>query len=102
MLERSDNITSTYKGEIMRIARYESKSGKHWAELHEESNEHGVYYRYSAPGCGGSIVANSIVAARAAMDQRVASGYFQPDANKTPMRLVWAHSPAIEALEAIK
>jgi hypothetical protein len=69
----------------MIVARWESKSGKHWVEL--TRSEYGV--SYSAPQAGGTF-ANPCTDAEAIADmaQRVALGYFQPDANKTPMKRV--------------
>jgi hypothetical protein len=67
------------------IARWESKSGKHWVELTQwESGGAG----YSAPGqCGvlGYLEGSDAIAE---MQRRVDLGYFQPDANKTPMKRV--------------
>jgi hypothetical protein len=69
----------------MILAKWESKSGKHWVILNRE--EWGV--SYSAPQAGGTF-ANPITdeEAIAEMAKRVALGYFQPDANTTPMKRV--------------
>lgn len=67
------------------IARWESKSGKWWAELRRD--QYG--YAYRGVDCGGSLgILPSDADAVAELDRRVASGYFQPDANTTPMRRV--------------
>ena len=64
------------------IARWESKSGKHWVELYED--EHG--WSYSSPGACGSLGLCDV--AIQAMQQRVDDGYFLPDNAKTPMKRV--------------
>lgn len=66
------------------IARWESKSGKYWVEL--TSSESGV--SYGAPGAGGSLGRVGDSEAIAEIQRRVDLGYFQPDANKTPMKKV--------------
>lgn len=73
------------------VARYESVSGKHWAELRSGSNEHGCYFYYSSPSCGGTLAAKTLPDALAEMNRRIqpGAGYFQPDANKTAMRRVF-------------
>lgn len=76
------------------IARWESRSGKHWVDLYfnpafQLANGNVVIdAHYKAPGCGGGITATSEAEAIQAMQARVDSGYFQPDANKTPMHRV--------------
>lgn len=76
------------------IARWESRSGKHWVNLYfnpafKLADGHIVAdAHYEGIGCGGSIAASTESEAIAAMETRVASGYFQPDANKTPMKRV--------------
>lgn len=66
------------------IARWESKSGKYWAELYMDS----IGPSYKGVDCGGSMGNLTADAAVAAMQQKVDMGYFQPDANKTPMKRV--------------
>jgi hypothetical protein len=67
------------------VARWESRSGKHWVDLYAYPDSgHG----YKAPGCGGFLGVMDEAAALAIMEQKVADGYFQPDANVTPMRRV--------------
>ena len=66
------------------IARWESRSGKHWVELATD----GAAYRYRAPDAGGYLAEATKAEAMAEMNRRVAAGYFQPDANKTPMKQV--------------
>lgn len=66
----------------MLVAKWESRSGKHTAELHRTDSG----FKYAGDGCGGYLVETTEPEAIAAMERRVASGYFQPDANVTPMR----------------
>jgi hypothetical protein len=76
------------------IARWESRSGKHYVELFynpEFKLADGrivIDAHYRAPHAGGGITATSREDAIAKMEARVASGYFQPDANRTPMKRV--------------
>lgn len=67
------------------IARWESKSGKHWVELN--SSDSGAVF-YDAPGACGSLGIVGDSEAIAELQRRVDLGYFQPDANKTPMKKV--------------
>lgn len=73
------------------IARWESRGGKYYAELFYNpsfklANGNVVIDAYyQGNGCGGSVPATSEETAIAWMENRVASGYFQADANKTPM-----------------
>jgi hypothetical protein len=69
----------------MILAKWESKSGKHWVTLIR--SEWGV--SYSAPQAHGTF-ANPITDEEAIADieKQVSLGYFQPDANKTPMKRV--------------
>jgi hypothetical protein len=64
------------------IARWESTRGKHWVELHHD----GVAATYKANDCGGCWGEISPEYAIAKMALMVATGYFLPDAAKTPMR----------------
>lgn len=74
------------------IARWESRGGKYWVELYFNpafrlaNGSTVVDAHYKGQGCGGSVRGNTPDEAIADMEQRVASGYFQADANKTPMR----------------
>jgi hypothetical protein len=70
----------------MIIARWESKSGKYWVEL--TRSESGSVF-YDAPQATGSL-GRDLTDEQAVTDMqaRVNKGYFQPDANKTPMRRV--------------
>jgi hypothetical protein len=63
------------------IARWESKSKKHWVDL--EKDQWG--FAYSSPGSGGSLGRISKDEALLEMERRVNMGLFQPDKNKTPM-----------------
>ena len=69
----------------MTLAKWESKSGKYWVTL--TRNTYGV--SYTAPQACGTF-ANPITDADAIaeMEKQVSEGYFQPDANKTPMKRV--------------
>lgn len=76
-----------------RIARWESKGGKYWVDLYynpafELSDGRVVIdAHYQGHGCGGSVPdATSEQDAIDRMQQRVDRGYFQADANKTPMK----------------
>jgi len=71
-----------------RIARWESRTGKHWVEL-EWNNEFG--FSYVSPDACGSLVANTTDEAIAELAPRLEpyAGYFQPDSNKTPMKRVY-------------
>lgn len=71
----------------MTLARWESRSKKHWVELIQ--TDHG--FKYSAPDCGGYLEAQTRLRAVKELQAKVDTGYFQPDANKTPLRRVDAH-----------
>jgi len=64
------------------IARWQSRSGKHWVEL--KKDEYG--YHYDAPGASGVLGNITEEEAIRQMEQRVP--YMQPDKAKTPMRRV--------------
>jgi hypothetical protein len=66
------------------IARWESRSGKHWVELEYD----GIAAIYRGNGCGGCMGKMSQEQALTEMQKRVDSGYFLPDAAKTPMKRV--------------
>lgn len=70
---------------ITKIARWESRSGKHWVDLYQ----HDPGYSYTSPDAGGLLADVSTKQAILQMQHRVDSGYFQPDANVTPMRRVF-------------
>jgi len=67
------------------IREYRSRTGKWSARLIEHADG---TYSYKADGCGGYMGAMSRADAIEAFTRREACGYFQPDANKTPMRLI--------------
>ena len=69
--------------EPVTVARWESRSGKHTVILTRDR----WGYTYRAAGASGSYHAESDDAAIAHLEPRVDD--FQPDANKTPMRLVF-------------
>jgi hypothetical protein len=77
-----------------RIARWESRGGKYWVDLYYNpsfklANGNTVIdAHYKGDGCGGSVDAYSEESAIAAIQRRVDLGYFQADANKTPMHRV--------------
>lgn len=82
------------------IARWESKSGKHWADMLATTG-HPRYFTYTAPGCGGSFGEASLDASLKAMQEKVDDNFFQPDANKTPMEMVcpqWAFIVRVDTL----
>lgn len=62
------------------IARWESKSGKHWVEIRR--SESGFLY-YDAPGAHGSFGNITEDEAIQQIEARVED--FQPGSNKTPM-----------------
>lgn len=65
------------------IARWESRSGKHWVDLYRDE----LGYTYKAPGQGGNLgaLSSDSIAVRM-IELRLEN--FQPDANTTPMRRV--------------
>jgi hypothetical protein len=71
-------VTSTEK---QVIARWESKSRKWWAELTVDA----WGYSYRGVDCGGSLGDLTGLQAIEQMQSRVDNGYFQPDANTSPM-----------------
>jgi hypothetical protein len=66
------------------IARWESKSGKHYAELYEDRWGFG----YTSNKAGGFLGSISRGTALEIMNGKIVMGYFQPDKNKTPMKQV--------------
>lgn len=76
------------------IARWESKGGKYWVDLffnpcfHLANGTDMVDAHYQGQGCGGSVDGQTIEETIASMQARVDRGYFQADANKTPMHRV--------------
>lgn len=67
------------------IARWESKSRKHWVELYHDG-EAATYHAADAGGCLGAM---SEAQAIAVMQRKVDHGYFLPDSAKTGMRRVF-------------
>ena len=67
------------------LARWESRSGKHWVVLEYTETGAGIYRSNSAGGCLGTM---SEADALKVMQSKVDSGYFLPDAAKTPMHRV--------------
>jgi len=66
------------------IARWESKSGKHWITLYRDAYGYG----YRGADCGGALGygIDSDDAAVELIQKQVNTGRFQPDAAKTPMK----------------
>jgi hypothetical protein len=62
-----------------KIERWESKTGKHWVEIHQYDDGG---YSYDAPGSGGLCETIDYI------HGLIEKGLFQPDKNKTPMRRV--------------
>jgi hypothetical protein len=77
------------------IARWESRGGKYWVDLffnpafHLCNGADVVDAHYRGDGCGGGVDGVKTESeAIAAMQARIDRGYFQADANKTPMHRV--------------
>ena len=84
------------------LARWESRSGKHWVELTQHDSvtianamdpssvgwRAFTWYGYTSPGNSGSLSVTTSAAAIAEMEQRVKRGDFLPDAAKTSMKRV--------------
>lgn len=68
------------------MGRWSSKSGKHWVALYKTPD--GAFI-YDAPRQGGCLGVIPDAQALHEMERRVAEGWFQPDANVTPMRRVF-------------
>jgi hypothetical protein len=66
------------------MARWESRSGKWWANLYHD----GEHAFYRGVGCGGNMGLITWEAAIVELQAKVDSGYFQPDALKIPMKRV--------------
>ena len=64
------------------VARWESKTGKHWVSLYEDS----YGFSYDSPGMTGSIGRVTRDEAIASLEARLF--VFQPDANTTKMHRV--------------
>jgi hypothetical protein len=80
--------------EPKRIARWESRGGKYWVDLffnpcfHLCNGTDVVDAHYRGDNCSGPVNGQTELEAIADMQQRVDRGYFQADANKTPMHRV--------------
>ena len=74
-----------------RIARWESRGGKYWVDLYFNpsfqlaNGQVIVDAHYRGDGCGGGVQAQTESDAIKALQAQVDRGYFQADANKTPM-----------------
>jgi hypothetical protein len=80
--------------EPKRIARWESKGGKYWVDLyfnpcfHLANGTDVIDAHYRGDNCSGPVTCIDELTAIIAMQARVDRGYFQADANKTPMHRV--------------
>ena len=76
------------------IARWESRGGKYWVNLYFNptfrlcNGQTVVDAHYRGEGCGGPVNGQTELEAIAAMQIQIDRGYFQADANKTPMHRV--------------
>ena len=70
-------------GDKKRVARWSSKSGKHWVDMHQHSDGN---YSYDASNGGGNLGVMDYSEAVKRMQSKVDMGGFQPDANKSPMK----------------
>ena len=76
------------------IARWESRGGKYWVNLYFNPAFHlcdgrtVVDAHYRGDNCGGPVNGQTELEAIAAMQIQIDRGYFQADANKTPMHRV--------------
>lgn len=79
------------QSEPKRIARWESRGGKYWVDLffnpafHLCNGQTVVDAHYRGEGCGGPVNGQTELEAIATMQTQIDRGYFQADANKTPM-----------------
>ena len=76
------------------IARWESRGGKYWVNLyfnpafHLANGTDMVDAHYRGDNCSGPVDGQTESEVITAMQARVDRGYFQADANKTPMHRV--------------
>ena len=71
------------------IARYESKSGKHWIDITRNDSGDGLTtYGYRSVSAGGSGFRFTSDSEAVQWFERNHVTWTQPDANKTPMRQV--------------
>ena len=76
------------------IARWESRGGKYWVDLffnpvfHLCDGTDVVDAHYRGDNCNGPVNGQTESEAIAAMQAQIDHGYFQADANKTPMHRV--------------
>ena len=86
--------TIPVQNEPKRIARWESRGGKYWVDLffnptfHLCNGQTVVDAHYRGDNCGGPVNGQTESEAIAAMQAQIDRGYFQADANKTPMHRV--------------
>ena len=82
------------QSEPKHIARWESRGGKYWVDLffnpcfHLCNGTDVVDAHYRGDNCSGPVAAQTESEAITAMQARIDRGYFQADANKTPMHRV--------------
>jgi hypothetical protein len=82
--------------EAKRIARWESRGGRYWVDLyfnpcfHFDDGTSAPDAHYRGCGCSGGVdgVQTEAEAIAAMQTRYVDRGYFQADANKTPMHRV--------------
>ena len=100
--KRSHSTMKTEEPTHRILARWESRSGKHWVELTQHDSvtianaldptsvggRAFTWFGYTSPGSSGSLAATTSAAAIAEMEQRVKRGDFLPDAAKTSMKRV--------------
>lgn len=65
------------------VAEWASKGGRYVATLYADGARG---FHYSGDSCGGWLAAKDEASALVEMETKVKAGYFQPDANVTPMR----------------
>lgn len=72
------------------IAQWQSRSGKHWVLLFEDT--FGYYCYHTVGGSGVFALVSKFISHEEAIStferQRVARGDFQPDSLKTPMKRI--------------
>jgi hypothetical protein len=73
------------------VARWDSKTGKHWVIATVSVPE--GYGGYKSPSAGGSTGTLGAEATIAEVERKVKSGYFLPDSAKTPMHLSYRYEP---------
>jgi hypothetical protein len=71
------------------VARWESRSGKHYVDLYLNTLDSGLtYYGYESKGCMGTFEPVTEEVAVGRVQGMVDAGYFQPDRLLNPMKRV--------------